>query len=304
MEKLKLSFRNETQDIQFKSKNLIKLKFNIKLRMVYFLALLFVVVIGVFYFNTFTWLVESWINNIYYSHGFLVPVISGYVVWGMREELAGIEKKQAQEGLMLFITGIALQGISVLWTMRFISGISLVLTVSGAILYLFGREFLKKIAFPVLFLFLMIPLPFVDIVAPPIQTISAITSSNLANLLGMPVQREGLQLILPASTFEVGLECSGLRSIISLFTLASLYAYILEGGLAMKFIIVASSIPLALAGNILRIISVLAVANIYGASTAIRYFHDFSSLLMFSVALVGLFLVGRCFGRLRFRKIF
>lgn len=269
-----------------------------------YLGLIFIAVVGVFYYNTFSWLIASWINNIYYTHGFLVPVISGYIIWNMRKELAGIEKKQAQEGLVLFAVGILLHGIGLLWTIRFLSGISFIVTASGAGLFLFGWEFMKKIMFPILFLFLMIPLPFVDVVAPPLQTISAISSSNLANFLGIPVNRDGLQLILPSGTFEVGLECSGLRSIISLLTIAIIYAFILEGGLVMKLIIVASSIPLALAGNILRITSVLSIANKYGQEAAINYFHDFSSLIFFSVSLVGLFLVGRCFGRLRFKKIF
>jgi exosortase/archaeosortase family protein len=91
---------------------------------------------------------------------------------------------------------------------------------------------------------------------------------------------------------------------ISLFTIGIIFAYILEGSNLMKATVIISTIPLALAGNILRITSILIVANKYGQEAAINYFHDFSSLLLFSVALIGLFLVGGCFGRLRFKKIF
>lgn len=269
-----------------------------------YILLIFIAAIGIFYYNTFGWLIDSWINNEYYSHGFLVPVVSGYIIWNMRKELAATEKKQSQMGLVLFTGGVILQGTSVLWTIRFLSGISLLVTISGVILYLFGWEFIKKISFPLLFLVLMIPLPFVDIVAPPVQTVSAVASSNMANLFGIPVQRDGLVLNIPAGSFEVGLPCSGLNSIISLLTIGVIFAFILEGGILMKFTILMSSIPLALAGNIVRITSVLAVANTYGQEAALGYFHDFSSLLLFSVALMGLFLTGRCFGRLRFKKIF
>lgn len=269
-----------------------------------YILLIFIAAIGVFYYNTFGWLMGSWINNEYYSHGFLVPVISGYIIWNMRKELGGVQKNESQAGLALFAGGILLQGIGVLWTIRFLSGISLLVAISGAILYLYGWEFFNKIKFPILFLILMIPVPFVDMVAPPAQTVSAISSANLASLFGIPVQRDGLVLNIPAGSFEVGLPCSGLRSIISLLTIAVIFAFILEGGLLMKFIIIMSSIPLALAGNTMRITSVLAVANTYGQEAAMEYFHDFSSLLLFSVALLGLFLTGRCFGRLRFKKIF
>ncbi len=269
-----------------------------------YILLIFITTVGIFYYNTFGWLIGSWINNEYYSHGLLVPLISGYIIWNMRKELAGVEKKPDQAGLALFAGGMMLQGIGALYTVRFLSGISLIVTISGIILYLYGREFVKKIKFPLLFLLLMVPLPFVDMVAPPAQSVSAVASANVANLIGIPVQRDGLVLNIPTGSFEVGLPCSGLRSIISLLTIAIIFAFMLEGGMPMKFMIVISAVPLALAGNIMRIVSVLSVANTYGQEAAMNYFHDFSSLLLFSIALVGLFLTGRCFGRLRFKKIF
>lgn len=269
-----------------------------------YILLVFITAFGLFYYDTFSWLVGSWINNEYYSHGFLVPIISGYIIWSLRKELATIEKKQSQTGLAILAVGILLQGIGVLWTIRFISGISLLVTVYGVILYLFGWEFMKKISFPLFFLVFMIPLPFVDIIAPPIQTLSAVGSSMMSNILGIPVVRDGLVLTIPTGSFEVGLPCSGLNSIISLLTIAVLYSFILDGRMLMKFAIIISSIPLAIAGNIMRITSMLAIANKYGQNIAMNYFHDVSSLILFCVVLIVLFLIGRCFGRLRIKKIF
>jgi exosortase len=269
-----------------------------------YLGLVFIGVIGIFYYNTFSWLINSWQNNIYYSHGFLVPFISGYIIWNMRKELAGIEKSQSQAGLAIITGGILLQGIAVMWSIRFLSGLSLIVTISGIILFMYGWEFMKKIKFPILFLFLMIPVPFVDMIASPLQTVSAIGTQDTAILFGIPVQRDGLILDTTAGSFEVGLPCSGLRSVISLLTIGIIFAFMLEGGIIMKSIIIVSSIPLALAGNILRITSMLAVANQYGQEVSISYFEGFSNLVLFSVALLGMFLIGRCFGRLRFKKIF
>lgn len=266
--------------------------------------LFFIPIVSIFYYNTISWLVESWIYNEYYSHGFLVPLISGYIVWNMRKELSTMEKKPSQNGLILFAAGIIIQTISVLWTIRFLSGISLLITIAGAIIYLYGWEFMKKIRFPFLFLILMIPLPFVYMIVSPAQTISVFSTANVANFIGIPTIREGLILTMSAGSFEVGVECSGINSMLSLFTIGILFAYILEGSNLMKATVLISTIPLALAGNILRITSILVVANKYGQEAALNYFHDFSSLLLFSVALLGLFLVGRCFGRLRFKKIF
>ncbi len=269
-----------------------------------YLSILFIPIVLIFYSNTFVWLIESWMYNEYYSHGFLVPIISGYIIWNMRTELKYIDKKPSQSGLVLFAAGIIIQGISVLWTIRFLSGISLLLTFAGAIIYLYGWEFMKKIRFPYTFLILMIPLPFIYLITSPAQMISVLATVNLANFIGIPAVRDGLIITIPAGAFEVGVECSGINSLISLFMIGIIFAYLLEGSNFMKAAILISTIPLALAGNILRITSILVVASKYGQEAAINYFHDFSSLLLFSVSLIGLFLVGRCFGRLRFKKIF
>lgn len=269
-----------------------------------YILLILIAITGLFYYNTFQWLIESWLYNEYYSHGFLIPIVSGYIIWNMREELKKIEKKQSNIGLGLIIGGVLLQLISIQWTIRFLSGISLLLTIVGIVLYLYGWNVIKKIKYPFILMLLMVPVPFIETFALPAQKISAITSAEVAQIIGLPVQRTGLILNMPNASFEVGLSCSGINSMISLFTIGAIFALILEGSRLMKLTILASAIPLALTGNIFRIVSILAVGNKYGQETALDYFHDFSSLLLFSIALIGLFLVGRSFGRLKFKKTF
>lgn len=261
-------------------------------------------VIGAFFYSTLQWLVVSWLNNDYYSHGFLIPLISGYLIYNMRNDLKKTEKKQAQEGLFVFMAGMIMYGIGSLNTIRFISGLSLIVTIFGLILYLYGWKFIDKIKFPLLFLIFMIPLPIIDIVAPPAQTIAATGSFDLAKLIGLPIQRDGNQLILPTGAYEVAVECSGLNSLISLLSLGTIYAFILEGSLLRKLTIFFSAVPIAMAGNVLRITSVLIIGYKYGTEVAEGYFHQFSSLVLFSVALIGLFAVGRIFGKLKFKNIF
>ena len=266
-----------------------------------YLMLTFIGIVGAFYYDTFKWLIESWMGNVYYSHGFVVPIISGYIIWKMRNDLINMERKESQEGLIIFISGLILQGVSVLYVIRFLSGLSLVVTIFGIVLYIYGWKFTNKVKFPILFLLLAVPLPFVDTVAPPAQTISAVVSSNLANMLGTPTERDGLMLVTPAGLFEVALECSGLKSVVSLLTLSIVYTFILEGGLLMKSTIILSSIPLAITGNILRITSTLVVANVYGQDITMIYFHSFSDIIFFGISLVGLLMVGRFFGKPKFK---
>lgn len=269
-----------------------------------YLLLIFIGIMGIFYGSTFRWLIESWLNNPYYSHGFLVPIISGFIIWRKKDDLLKIEKKRSQIGLIVFFGGIILEIIATQLSIRFISGLSLIVTIFGTILYLSGWELINKIKFPIFFLLMAIPIPFVDIVASPAQLTSAVVSTELGNLIGISVQRDGFILMTPNGKFEVGLECSGLKSMISLLTVSIIFAYILEGKIIMKSIIVLLSIPFAMIANILRITSILTVAQEYGKDVAIVYFHDFSNPLLFITAFIGIVMVGRCFGRLKFKKIF
>ncbi len=261
-------------------------------------------VVGIFFISTLQWLVISWLNNAYYSHGFLVPLISGYLIYNMREDLKKLEKKQTLEGLAIFLAGIIMYGIGSLNTIRFISGFSLIVTIFGLILYIYGWKFINKIRFPLLFLIFMIPLPIMDLIAPPAQAISAVGATDISNLIGLSVSRDGYTLNTPGGHYEVAVECSGINSLISLISLSTIFAFLLEGGILMKMIIFFSSIPIAMAGNIFRITSVLVVGNVYGIEAAEGYFHQFSSIVLFMVALVGLFAVGRSFGRLKFKETF
>jgi exosortase len=263
----------------------------------------FLLILFFLYFSTLKWLVESWLFNPYYSHGFLVPIISVYVIWRKKENIARIiEKTSSDYGFYIIVIALILYMISFFWTIRFLSGISLIMSLGGLIIFLYGKEIMKEIIFPIGFLIFMVPIPFVDILTPPIQKNSAIYSTKLANIIGIPAFNIGYEIHLPEASFEVAMACSGLRSILSLLVIAVLFAYLLDGSLLLKGTVLLSSIPLAISGNILRITSVLFIASKYGTEAAMEFFHNFSSLILFGVSLLGLFLIGRCFGRLQFKK--
>lgn len=266
--------------------------------------LIFAVVLFLFFFKTIVWLVESWIYNPYYSHGFLIPLISIFLIRSKKDEISFQEKRDTSDtGFYMLITGLVFYVISFFWTIRFLSGVALVITIAGVIFFLYGKEVLKELAFPVCFLVFMVPLPLNDYLAPFFQYISTVCSTQFINMIGISAYYTGYNIHLSRGIFEVALPCSGLNSIISLMAISALFCYMIEGSVKAKVIIFISSIPLALMGNILRITAVLFIADRYGSEVALSFFHSFSSLLLFSVSLIGLFLVGRCFGRLRFKKI-
>lgn len=266
--------------------------------------LIFLSIIFLFFFETLVWLVESWIYNPYYSHGFLIPLISIFLIWTKKDDIIIPEEKDSSNlGFYILISSLILYIISFFMNIRFLSGIALIISIAGVICFLYGNVALKELSFPISFLIFMIPLPLNDQLAPFFQSISTVCSAVLINMIGISAEYNGYEIHLSNSVFEIALACSGIRSIISLMAIAALFSYLIDGALIAKIIIFLSSVPLALFGNILRITSVLFIADRYGSETAMNFFHSFSSLMLFIVSLTGLFLVGRCFGRLKFKKI-
>lgn len=267
------------------------------------LAITLVVIVSM-YFNTLVWLFTAWWNDPYYMYGFIVPMISGYLVWNKRVGLARLDKEQSSLGMPVIVAGLLIHGIGVFLTFRFASAVSIIIVLAGMILTIYGKAVTKALLFPIGFLFFMVPIPIAPVIGAALQAPSAGFAASLVSMLGIGATVTGAEICLAESAFEVGAPCSGMKSIIGLLTLAALYAYLLDGSMYMKVTIFLSALPLAIMANVLRIVAILLIANAYGSEVAINFFHDFSSLLLFSIAAFGLLIVGRCFGSLRFKRIF
>ncbi|MDY6964988.1 MAG: exosortase/archaeosortase family protein [Halobacteriota archaeon] len=238
----------------------------------------------------------------YYSHGFLVPLISGYIIFRKREYLIEIEENPSNIGLIFLTSGLLFHAVGLFWTVRFLGAFSLIVVIVGLIILIYGTDFMKYLSFPILFLVFMVPIPLSYIISVELQTFSSIIATHLVNALGIPAVNVGAEIHLESCSFLVGAPCSGLRSIISLLALSTIYAYVLEGRMYMKVLLVISAVPIAIFANILRISSILIIADIYGSEAAMSFFHYFSGLLLFGASLLLLLIVGRCFGRLRLRE--
>lgn len=117
----------------------------------------------------------------------------------------------------------------------------------------------------------------------------------IVNLIGIPAVMEGAKINLPNDFLEIGEPCSsGIRSLITLLALSSLFAYMLSISFLKKIILVLSAGPIAILSNIVRIISLTLVTYVYGKKAALEEpSHTISGLLVFVVALAGLGCVGK-----------
>jgi exosortase len=241
------------------------------------------------YRDVWPWLLSEWRDNPYYSHGVLVPLLSLFLAWRSRAVLAA--RRPSNWGYGVIAAGLAMLVVGLWLSAYWIAGFSLPVVIAGIVLALLGPDVVRRWAFPLAFLFLMIPLPFDVWVAQWLETPTASASTAVVQVLGVPAQNKGSLIELPNSAFAVGGVCAGLRSSIALFTLALFVVMVgTPGGMRNKIALLALVIPLALVANTVRIAVLLMVAHAWGGDAAMNYYHDYSSYVFFALALGLLFL--------------
>ena len=156
-----------------------------------------------------------------------------------------------------------------------------------------GQAMLHQVKFVLFVLLLAIPLPTIlfNQITFPLQIVASKLASMLLPLAGVPVLREGNVIQLPTMQLEVAEACSGIRSLMSLFTVAVIYGYLLERSTWRRVAVALSSIPIAVAANGARIFGTGLCVQYWDPDKAMGFFHEFSGWLMFLVSLGCLYLV-------------
>jgi exosortase len=168
----------------------------------------------------------------------------------------------------------------------FLSRVSLIGALGGALLFLFGWQHLRVMLFPLAFLLLMVPLPALifNKIAFPLQLLASRVGEYSINSLDIPILREGNVLILANATLEVAEACSGIRSLVSLFTLGIVFGYFVDRRPWVRAVIALSAIPVAILANGLRVASAGVAAHNFGAAGVEGLFHEFSGWVVFIIA--------------------
>ncbi|MFA5099977.1 MAG: exosortase/archaeosortase family protein [Candidatus Omnitrophota bacterium] len=248
------------------------------------------------YIPAFIWMYDRWAAaDSYYSHGFLVPLISLFIVWRMRCQLQAIKIAPDNRGWWLFGLGIAAHMLSSLWQVYFTSGFSLLFVIAGLVLIFGGKAFLRALRFPILFLISMLPLPMAVIAEMSfrLKLIAAQMAAFAVNHIGMAAVREGSVIKTAHSYLVVEDPCSGIRSLIALISLGALMAYFSKLPRVKKMIVFASSLPIAIFANVLRIIVLTLASEMYGSEFATGAFHDAMGFAVFAISFFSLVLVSK-----------
>jgi exosortase len=239
-------------------------------------------------------LVRQWSDEPDYSHGFLIPVVAAYLVWQRWPRLRAMPVAPAAAGLAVLIVGVALFVLAHMAAELFVMRASLVVVLAGLVLYLRGAGQLRLLAFPLVYLLLMVPPPaiVVNAITFPLQLFAAGAATTTLQLLDVPVLREGNIITLANTKLEVAEACSGVRSLLALVAMATTYAYFTQPTLWRRALVVLSAVPIAILANAARVAGTGLLAHRFGDTVAQGFFHSFSGWLVFVAALLLLCLEG------------
>jgi exosortase len=233
-----------------------------------------------------------WRDSADYSHGFLIVPLTIVFIWERLPKLKRAAIDPSWWGVLPLLLGSAALVVGRLGVELMSMRVAFVLTLHGIVLLTLGRSIYRILLFPLLFLFLMVPLPqsLVNIIAFPLQLIAADVAVNGLFLVGVPALREGNIIHLAHSQLFVAEACSGLRSLMALGTLGIVFAYFFRKNLIERAILVFSTIPIAIAVNSFRVFLTGMLTARYGEEFADGAIHQLEGFLTFGLALVLLLL--------------
>jgi exosortase len=266
---------------------------------------LLLIVLGFLYHHVIARLVWQWLNDPNYSHGVLVPFCSAVLLWSTRKSWMGKPLEPAMSGIVLVIAALGLLIAGSLGAELFLTRVSLCLVVGGLVAYFAGWRMLRLGLAPWLVLFLMVPLPVVvfNQIAFPLQVLASHLAASCLDFFRVPVLREGNILVLPTMSLNIVEACSGLRSLMSMLTVAVVYSLFFESHVWIRGLLIAAAVPVAVLANALRIALAAVLAEYVSPTLAEGFFHAFSGFILFLLslgALVALHFCGNRLARSRF----
>ncbi|MFT5728847.1 MAG: exosortase A [Desulforhopalus sp.] len=233
-------------------------------------------------------LFSAWSSSDEYSHGFFIAPISCYILWQKKDRLMTLPQEVSIIGCISLFCSLAVYLLAYYSEIKTVASLSLISTIASCVLFLYGPAVLKEISFPLLFLLFMIPIPaqIYSTVTIPLQLLVTKASVGLLAPAGIPILRDGNVIHIPQYTFEVVQACSGLRSLVSLWTLATIISYFTLQSGVLRGILMLCATPVAILVNICRVIIMITASYFWNYDLTEGTVHTILGLLIFLLAIV------------------
>jgi len=249
--------------------------------------------IGLVYHRTAAGLWTIWATNDNYSHGPLVPLASLALVVSRRERLRVLPRTGDWRGLALVALACALQVVGARADIFTLQGWSFVVMLFGLALALLGGPLTRALAFPIGYLVFMLTFPpfVMNRLSFALKDVAVQAAASVSEALGVTLQRSGMTLWLKGGALQIENPCSGLRSLLAMLATGVLLASLLPADWRRRAVLVLLAVPMAIAGNALRITLLVLMAHYVGIQQALGTFHDVSGYLTYGLSLAGLLAV-------------
>jgi exosortase len=258
------------------------------------------------FYHTFGWFHYRYsTQDSYFSHGYLIPFVSAYLIYLDRDYLRRIEKNADIRGMAIILVSLMLHFIATMGDVNFISGYAMLLYLSGVLLYLYGSKTLRRLSFPLFFLVFMLPIPntWLNSIGLPTKAFATSIGLHIIDVLDIPFFREGFQIQLPNTILVVGTPCNGMKSLIAFAALGVLLMHLMHTAFYKRLIVLASLYPLSIFLNGVRIAILVLIAHYFGLEKAApeSFYHGLSGAVVFILGLLVLFPIVKWVNRNAFK---
>jgi exosortase D (VPLPA-CTERM-specific) len=228
-------------------------------------------------------LVEKWNAAQEFSYGYLIPIITAYLVWQKRQSIAHFKFNGSWGGVLLAMLGGVLFAIGKLGAIQVLEWYSFIVVIYGIVLSITGWKAFRKILFPLLILLFMVPLPqfFIASISSKLQLLSSELGVFIIRSAGISVYLTGNIIDLGHYKLQVVDACSGLRYLFPLLVFGFIIAYMFSASWWKRTFVFLSAVPITIFMNSLRIGLIGISVEYWGEGMAEGFLHDFEGWLMF-----------------------
>jgi exosortase len=241
-------------------------------------------------FQPMRWLIDSWMVNPYYKHGFMVALASLALAGFKIVKTKPIEAETLQ-WIYYLTAGIILYLIGWATGLNYLKTVPVFFTLLSIAYVLEKHVPAHSLRFPLLFPILAIPIPFLPELTAFLQFAMAGLSTGILQIFGYEIYAEGALIHLPNATFLIAEPSSGIQSLIALLTLMIPVVYFTKTSSCKKIYLYLAVIPVAMLGNLLRIITLFLVGYYYGETTAAEFWHDRGNIVFFGSSITFLLIL-------------
>jgi exosortase D (VPLPA-CTERM-specific) len=240
-------------------------------------------VVGLVFYSGLEWMVMFWLRKEEYSHGFMIPAITLFLIWQKKDRLERMAFEGSWIGFAVVVLGIAMFFLGELSTLYTIIQYSFIVTLLGLVLSVVGWRGIREIWVPLAFLIFMIPLPpfLYQELSAQLQLISSELGVAVIRMFGISVYLEGNIIDLGTYKLQVVEACSGLRYLFPLISLAFIAAYFFKAAFWKRCVIFLSSVPITIFMNSFRIGAIGVLVEYWGIAAAEGFLHDFEGWVIF-----------------------